>query len=195
MRLVRMMVVLSLLSLTAMAQASVAKEKARPKNDPPPRSDSQPASPGSPAAEQDASPRMESRRRTDEESSSRDNIIDLQPPRGDTKRPVRTDDDEVAGVGEMKPWNPHRAAKNVEVGEYHFKNKNYKAALSRFREALEYKPRDAVATYRLAQVLEATGQLDEALQRYEEYLQILKNGPFAEDCRLAIARIKPKLAS
>ena len=95
----------------------------------------------------------------------------------------------------MKPWNPHKAEKSVEVGEYYFKQKNYKAAISRYREALEYKPRDAHATYRLGEVLERTGQNEEALQRYEEYLKILKNGPFAEDCKKGIERIKAKPAS
>jgi hypothetical protein len=37
--------------------------------------------------------------------------------------------------------------------------------------------------------------LDEALQRYEEYLKILKNGPFAPECEKAIARIKSRLVS
>lgn len=179
---------------SALAQVSVAREKPGLKSDPVPRSS--PESTAKAGSDDDVAPRLQGRPRNDEESSSRDNIIDLRPPRNDSRRPVRTDDDEeTTGVGELKPWNPHKAAKAVEVGEYYFKQKNYKAAISRYREALEYKPRDAYATYRLAEVLERTGQLDEALQRYEEYLKILKNGPFAEDCQKAIARISPKLVS
>jgi hypothetical protein len=37
-------------------------------------------------------------------------------------------------------------AKNFDVGDTYFKGKNYKAAESRFREALEYKPDDPDAT-------------------------------------------------
>lgn len=177
----------------AQAQVSVAKEKPGMKSDPVPRSQPEPDRESSPAEKPE--PRLESRPRNDEESSSRDNIIDLKPPRNDAKRPVRTDDEEETGVGEMKPWNPHKAMKSVEVGEYYFKQKNYKAAISRYREALEYKPRDAHATYRLGEVLERTGAYDEALQRYEEYLKILKDGPFSEECRKGIERIKAKLAS
>lgn len=179
------------LAVSAAAQVSVAKEKPGLKSDPVPRSHSEP-----PKVDpvEEPQPRLESRPRNDEESSSRDNIIDLRPPRNDAKRPVKIDDDDT-GVGEMKPWNPHKAMKSVEVGEYYFKQKNYKAAISRYREALEYKPRDAQATYRLGEALERTGDYDEALRRYEEYLDILKDGPFAEDCRKGIARIKQKLAS
>jgi tetratricopeptide (TPR) repeat protein len=176
----------------AQAQVSVAKEKPSMKSDPVPRSQTEPERANSPADKPE--PRLESRPRNDEESSSRDNIIDLKAPRNDAKRPVRTDDEDETGVGEMKPWNPHKAMKSVEVGEYYFKQKNYKAAISRYREALEYKPRDAHATYRLGEVLERTGAYDEALQRYEEYLKILKDGPFAEECRKGIERIKAKLA-
>ena len=179
----------------AQAQVSVAKEKPGMKSDPVPRSQPEKAAPSA-KDEQDTTPGPQAKPRNNEESSSRDNIIDLRPPRNDNQRPIRDDaNEDTTGVHEMKPWNPHKAEKSLEVGEYYFKEKNYKAALSRYREALEYKPRDARATYRLGEVLERTGQNEEALQRYEEYLKILKNGPFAEDCKKGIERIKAKSAS
>jgi len=172
---------------------SVAKEKPSLKSEPVPRS--QPEKVTLPEEEKEKEVRaLQGRPRNGEESSSRDTIIDLRPPRGDERRPVREDDAETSGVNEMKPWNPHKAEKSIEVGEYYFKQKNYKAAISRYREALEYKPRDAVATYRLGEVLERTGDYGEALQRYEEYLKILKNGPFAEECKKGIERVKAKVA-
>jgi len=175
---------------TAWGQVSVAKEKPGMKSDPIPRS--QPES--TKTATDDDKPRPESRPRNTEESSSRDTIIDLRPPGNDNKRPVDMSDEAESDVSEMKPWNPHKAAKSLEVGEYYFKQKNYKAAISRYREALEYKPRDAQTTFRLAEALERAGQYQESLQRYQEYLQILKNGPFAEESRKAIDRVKAKLA-
>ena len=53
-----------------------------------------------------------------------------------------------------------RAMKDVEVGDYYYRRENYKAALSRYREALEFKPRDAVATFKLAQTLEKTKEFE-----------------------------------
>ncbi|HUR36830.1 MAG TPA: tetratricopeptide repeat protein [Terriglobales bacterium] len=176
----------------AQAQVSVAKEKPGMKSDPVPRSQAEKPAPIKDP--NDSEP--QARPRNDEESSSRDNIIDLRPPGSERRRPVKIDDEEDStGVNEMKPWNPHKAEKAIEVGEYYFKQKNYKAAISRYREALEYKPKDAVATYRLAEVLERTEQYDEALQRYEEYLKILKNGPFAEEAKKGVERMKAKRAS
>src|SRR3954468_9858250 len=86
-----------------------------------------------------------------DDSSSKDNKIDLSPPKGDEVAHSDPDDDANSDVMETKPWNPHKAAKDIEVGDYYAKRKNYKAAISRYREALEYKPRDAEATFKLAQ--------------------------------------------
>lgn len=186
-------VVVGALCGLAAAQVHVAKEKPGMKSDPVPRSQGdKPAPVLLPGDEKEPDrPKAEARPKSDEESSSRDTIIDLKPPRGDSKRPVRDDDPYAdTGVNEMKPWNPHRAAKNVEVGEYYLKQKNYRAAISRFREALEFKPRDAVATFRLGQALERAGESSEAAQRYEEYLAILKEGPFAEEARKGVERLK-----
>ena len=95
--------------------------------------------------------------------------------------------DDVMGVHE---WNPLRAMKDVEVGDFYYKTGNYKAALSRLREALQYKPRDAVATFKLAQTLEKSKQFEEARARYEAYLAILKDGPSAGEAKKALARLK-----
>ena len=127
------------------------------------------------------------------ESSSRETQIDIT----DTSNqmpPEMNEGEESADsdVQEMRPYDPHRAEHDVEVGDYLMRRKSYRAAESRYREALEYKPNDALATFRLAVVLEKTSQLEEARQRYQEYLKVLPRGPFAEESRKALARLKPK---
>lgn len=123
------------------------------------------------------------------ESSSKDNKIDLSPPRGDDVSHADADEDS-SDVMETKPWNPHKAAKNIEVGDYYAKAKNYRAAISRYREALEYKPKDAEATFKLAKALEGNKENGEALRRYQEYLKILPKGEFSVDAQKAIERLK-----
>jgi tetratricopeptide (TPR) repeat protein len=125
-------------------------------------------------------------------SSSKDTMIDLSPPAGE-KHPPR-DSEEASDVNELKPWNPHRASKNIEVGDYYFKRKNYAAAESRYREALAYKPNDALGSFRLGQVLDKTGRGDEALPYYAAYLKVLPQGAFAEECHKAITRLSGKTA-
>jgi len=98
--------------------------------------------------------------------------------------------DEIGGVQEFKVWNPHKADKDVEVGDYYFKRKNYRAALSRYREALYYKYDDAVAMFRLAVCQEKLGDSDEARKAYQAYLKILPHGPSSAEAQQALARLK-----
>ena len=80
-----------------------------------------------------------------DESSSKQTEIDIAPPKGDEKHPGASDDE----LGEFHPYDPHKSAKCVEVGDFYFKQGNYRAAISRYEEALQWKPRDAEATYKL----------------------------------------------
>ena len=137
------------------------------------------------------------------ESSSKDAPLDLSPPVDDAK--VHPQSSEVlmdmesasgnADVSEFHPWNPHKAAKDIEVGDYYFKRKNYRGAESRYREALYYKDNDAVATFRLAVCLEKMDQPGEARKEYESYLKILPHGSQAEEARKAIDRLQGSSAA
>src|SRR6516162_2279418 len=76
------------------------------------------------------------------DSSSKETQIDVTPPPGDAKahpdsaNPLKDEGSDAASdVNEMRPWDPHRAAKDIEVGDYYFKRKNYLGAESRYREA------------------------------------------------------------
>ena len=99
-------------------------------------------------------------------------------------------EESASDVQEFHPWDPHKAAKNVEVGDFYFKRKNYRAALDRYKEALIYKPNDAVANFRLAECSERVGNPGEAVTHYQEYLKILPHGPFATEAQKALDRLK-----
>jgi tetratricopeptide (TPR) repeat protein len=123
-----------------------------------------------------------------DESSSKQTQIDISPPSGDEKHPGNNDSE----LSEFHPWDPHKAAKCIEVGDWYFKQENYRAAMSRYQEALEWKPKDAEATYKLALVQEKSGDPTAALANYQAYLKILPNGPYAEKARKGIDRVKSK---
>ena len=122
-----------------------------------------------------------------DESSSKQTQIDISPPSGDEKQPANNSE-----LSEFHPWDPHKAAKCIEVGDWYFKQENYRAAMSRYQEALEWKPKDAEATYKLALVEEKSGDPTAALANYQAYLKILPNGPYAEKARKGIERVKSK---
>jgi len=169
---------------------------------------SKPATPSKPNLSPPRSDRVNASDLGDEpgESSSKDKDtqIDLSPPEDDAKAHPQSSEMlmDVEGapgngdVSEFHPWNPHKAAKDIEVGDYYFKErKNYRAAADRYREALLYKENDAVATFRLAICLEKMGQPDEARKEYESYLKILPHGPQAEEALKAIDRLKGTAAN
>ncbi len=135
----------------------------------------------------------------DEESSSHDTRVDTSPPKEDAKnhpgsKAAVADLDipeniETSGVQEFHPWNPMKALKDIEVGDYYFKRKNYKAALDRYKEALYYKDNDAAANFRLAVCQEKMGDKAEARKYYEQYLKILPEGPLAKDAHASLERL------
>jgi len=158
---------LSLALLVALLSPALLAQQDSSQNKPSPQSDQE-----------------KSRERSAEagESSSRDTRIDVSPPKDDAKShpnskiasPNSTanpeDMTDITGVQEMHPWNPYRAAKDDEVGDYYFKTGNYKGALARFQDALIYKDNDAVANFKMAECYEKLGQPDEAIQHYQAYL-------------------------
>jgi tetratricopeptide (TPR) repeat protein len=127
---------------------------------------------------------------SDEEASSKSNAVDLSPPTGDG-----TATEAPADVQELHPYNPHNADKNVEVGDFYFKRGNFRAAESRYAEALLWMPNHALAKYRLAEAQEKLGKMAEASANYQAYLALLPNGELAEEAKNALARINPKLQS
>ncbi len=87
-----------------------------------------------------------------------------------------------------------KAMKDVEIGDFYYKKENYQAAISRYREALEFKPHDAEATFKLAEVLNKTGDTAGAIENYQAYLKILPNGPYAKKAHEALDKLKAKPA-
>jgi len=187
-------VILTLLLAAAAAQQS-GKPSKIPPNQPPPRSDQ-----GSATNE----PVLKTRTGDGPQSSSKDAPPDLSPPQNDAKDHPDSDSalheaedaaglyegDEIGGVQEFKAWNPHKAEKDVEVGDFYFKRKNYRAALDRYREALYYKYDDAVAMFRLGVCQERLGDGEDARKAYQSYLRILPHGPSANEAQQGLDRLK-----
>src|SRR5580658_8355595 len=137
------------------------------------------------------------------ESSSKGTQVDLSPPTDDAKVHPQSSaalaEAEAAtsgggGITELHSWDPHKAAKDIEIGDFYFKRQNYRAADDRYREALRYKENDAVATIRLAMCLEKLRIWDDARAEYESYLKILPHGPQASEAQKALNRLKVQSA-
>ena len=162
-----------LLVVAVLAVSSCAMGQSTPKEQPPEPPPSNPAP-----------PRSEPAPRGPNDSSSRDDNDNTFP---ESAEPQPPPDDSVT---ELHSWDPHKALKDVEVGDFYYKRENYRAALGRFCEALTYKPNDAVATLRVAETLDKVGDLVGARSYYEAYLKILPQGPAAGQSKKALERIK-----
>jgi tetratricopeptide (TPR) repeat protein len=169
--------------------SSSAKPSTQPADSSPPRSDEVPI--------QDLGP-------TAGDSSSKDTPVDLGAPADDAKTHPESAKAMAhaeatslgeGGVTEFHAWDPHKAAKDVEVGDFYYKRGNYRAAEARYRDALLYKDDDAIATFHLAECLEKMGVFDDARAQYESYLKILPHGPEAEKAEKRIARLKTETES
>lgn len=81
-------------------------------------------------------------------------------------------------------------AQDMEMGKYHFRNKNYRGAMFRYQHALNLKPGQPEATFRLAETLDKLGNMEEARDGYEAYLEIQSSGAHADKARAALEQLK-----
>lgn len=110
--------------------------------------------------------------------------------RGQDRKPAPSRDTAEAA------YTPPAAKKSVEIGDYYFRRKEYKAALSRYQEAIKTDPYYPRAFLGLGKVYDKTGEKQKALDSYLKYLDLLpseKNALDARDVQRAVARLKTEL--
>ncbi|HUU13788.1 MAG TPA: tetratricopeptide repeat protein [Terriglobia bacterium] len=107
-------------------------------------------------------------------------------------------DDEVwkDSEPEAQPYVPPPAWKSVEVGDFYLRRKKYRAALSRYKEAVKVDPYYALGYLGLGKVYDKIGLKERALESYRKYLEMLPSTKQAEEAKEvheAIARLERKL--
>jgi tetratricopeptide (TPR) repeat protein len=75
-------------------------------------------------------------------------------------------------------WDPLRAEKDLEVGQYYMRIGKIDAAMDRFQDAIEAKPGYAVPYLHLGEAQEKKGMKRDAIKSYTRYLELY---PHAED--------------
>ena len=106
-------------------------------------------------------PRSDAAEADPNDSSSRQTKVDMSPPPGEA--PLDLKSEAASDRQEVKPWDPHKADHNVEVGDQYFQKNNYEAAISRYREALRLNPDAPGPHYHLALALVSQDNPKEAL--------------------------------
>lgn len=100
---------------------------------------------------------------------------------------------EATAQDEGPASDPMAAAQGVEVGDYYFGEKNYRAALSRYQEALAAKPNDEAIYLRLGRTFEKLGEPTHAFEDYDASLVADPAGPTAEEARKGAERLRPEV--
>jgi tetratricopeptide (TPR) repeat protein len=75
-------------------------------------------------------------------------------------------------------WDPLRAEKDLEVGQYYMRKGDVDAAIDRFQDATNAKPGYAIPFRFLAEAQEKKGLKKQAIKSYQRYLDLY---PHAED--------------
>jgi tetratricopeptide (TPR) repeat protein len=84
-------------------------------------------------------------------------------------------------------FNPLEAERDFKIGNYYFKKGNFKAAVSRFREATRWNPTFADAFLRLGDGEEKLKDKKAAQQAYAKYLELAPDGKDAEAVKKKLA--------
>jgi Flp pilus assembly protein TadD len=85
-------------------------------------------------------------------------------------------------------FNPLQAQKEVQVGNYYFKKGSYRAAVSRFREAIKWNQNYAEAYLRLGEACDKLKDSAGAKKAFSKYLELAPDGKEAAAVRKRLAR-------
>ena len=116
-------------------------------------------------------------------------------PAGD--RPVLNDREStsktaVTGLAESN-YDPIAAAEDADVGDYYFKDKNYRGALMRYLSAIEKKPGDAAIHLRIGRAFEKLGDNERAYLAYDSTVKLDPAGKSAAEAKQGMERLRPAL--
>jgi Tfp pilus assembly protein PilF len=113
------------------------------------------------------------------------------------RKPALIRDTDTAEGKEAEPpppkeYSPVEAQKNLQVGNYYLKGKNYDAAIMRYLEALEYQPDFIKAFDALARAYEKNKQYDKAAGVCRDFLRKHPDSPKAADFRSMLDKLEKK---
>ena len=113
------------------------------------------------------------------------------PPQESSSKPAKPSDDmkpksaakqkkdtATQNAPDQPTWDPLRAEKDLEVGQYYMKKGDVDAAIDRFQDATVAKPGYAIPFRFLGEAQEKKGLKKQAIKSYQRYLDLY---PHAED--------------
>ena len=108
------------------------------------------------------------------------------PPKADT-------DNATQNASDQPKWDPLRAEKDLEVGQYYMKRGDYDAAIDRFNDAIEAKPGYAIPFRFIGEAQEKKGVKKKAVKAYQRYLDLVPHADDADKIRKKIEKLQREI--
>jgi tetratricopeptide (TPR) repeat protein len=119
-----------------------------------------------------------------------DSPPDAPPPSSTKKTPPKKNKDNAAESAPDQPaWDPLRAEKDLEVGQYYMRKGDVDAAIDRFQDATLAKPGYAVPFRFLGEAQERKGLKKPAIKSYQRYLELYPRAEDADKIRKRIEKL------
>jgi len=119
------------------------------------------------------------------------------PPNDDTKpkSPAKQKKDTATKNAPDQPaWDPLRAEKDLEVGQYYMKKGDLDAAIDRFQDATVAKPGYAVPFKYLGEAQEKKGLKKQAIKSYQRYLDLYAHAEDGDKVQKRIEKLWKEVA-
>ena len=124
------------------------------------------------------------------ESSSKPG--DAAPP-ASKQKPKKNADSATQNASDQPAWDPLRAEKDLEVGQYYMHKGDVDAAIDRFQDATIAKPGYAVPFRYLGEAQEKKGLKKEAIKSYQRYLDLYPHAEDADKIRKKIDKLRSEV--
>src|SRR2546423_566612 len=103
-------------------------------------------------------------------------------------------DTATKNAADQPAWDPLRAEKDLEVGQYYMRKGDVDAAMDRFQDATTAKPGYAIPFRYLGEAQEKKGLKKQAIKSYQRYLELYPHAEDGEKVRKKIEKLYKDVA-
>jgi tetratricopeptide (TPR) repeat protein len=116
------------------------------------------------------------------------------PSQGSSKpKPKPNSDNAAQNAPDQPMWDPLRAEKDLEVGQYYMRKGDVDAAIDRFQDAILAKPGYAIPFRYLGEAQEKKGLKRDAIKSYTRYLALYPRAEDKEKIEKRIEKLRSEL--
>ena len=125
------------------------------------------------------------------ESSSKPADAPNPPPKKPDKK--NKPDSATQNAPDQPTWDPLRAEKDIEVGQYYMRKGDVDAAIDRFQDATTAKPGYAIPFKYLGEAQEKKGLKKQAIKSFSRYLELFPHAEDGEKVRKKVEKLRSEV--